>query len=138
VYIDITGPDDGSVICTESNLNYWRFKTIRAPWSGTHPVSGTREFGIKQNNDGSYDLNTRGVDRFKSNFIENISTAMFFGNAFDGADSLWELMQQNMAQYINENGGSADKRVPIKERPDWNLVEKVLKGNEPISSLGCN
>lgn len=23
-------------------------------------------------------------------------------------------------------------------RPDWNEVEKVLKGEKPISSLGCN
>ena len=27
---------------------------------------------------------------------------------------------------------------PIKARPNWSLVEKVMKGELPISTLGCD
>ncbi|EDM45411.1 hypothetical protein SCB49_06377 [unidentified eubacterium SCB49] len=36
------------------------------------------------------------------------------------------------------NGGSSTIIQPIKNRPDWEDVEEVLKGDRPISDLGCN
>lgn len=137
IYIDLGVPDDGSVICTESSSNHWRFKTIRAPWSGKHPVSGTREFGIEQNPDGTYNLYTRGVDRMKSNFIENMAILGTLGNPFFGADGLWELMQSNLSNFINANNGNATEAEPIILRPNWSDIEDILNGTKPISSLGC-
>jgi F-type H+-transporting ATPase subunit gamma len=52
----------GSVICYYQNGSTWRFTTIESPKDWNHPVSGTREFGLITNEDGTYTLYTRGVD----------------------------------------------------------------------------
>ena len=93
-------------------------------------------FGIKQNGDESYELYTRGVDRFKSNVIENVLALT--SNSFKGADLLWELIQENVEQFIQDNGSNASILSPDIERPDWELVKDVLTGVKPISSLGCH
>tara|TARA_R110002124_G_scaffold250993_1_gene416125 strand:- start:55 stop:1530 length:1476 start_codon:yes stop_codon:yes gene_type:complete len=81
IYIDIP-LDDGVVVCTEYTNSYWYFMTMNAPYSGNHPVSGTRQFGYEQNLDGIYNFFVRGVDRFDSNIDENLAWATQFGNAF--------------------------------------------------------
>jgi hypothetical protein len=43
-------PDDGAVVVAEASTVHWRFVTVTTPWpekTGTQPVSGTREFGIR-------------------------------------------------------------------------------------------
>lgn len=137
IYIDIP-LDDGVVVCTEYTSNYWYFMTMNAPYAGNHPVSGTRQFGYEQNLDGSFSFFVRGVDRFDSNIAENVAYATQFGNAFQGADNLWESFQNKTQQFINDNGGSSSIVTPVKNRPDWDKVQKVLNGERPISDLGCN
>lgn len=139
IYIDIPF-DDGAVICTEYIDNYWYFMTMNAPFAGNHPVSGTRQFGYETNTDGSIDFFARGVDRFDSNLIENVSYARGLGNPFFGADNLWESFQDKINDFVNDpiNGGSSSINNPIKSRPDWDKVQEVLEGERPISDLGCN
>jgi len=79
--------------------------TLNAPFSGNHPVSGTRQFGYELNNDGTYNFFVRGVDRFDSNLIENISYILTGGNPFFGADDLWESFQTKLNNFINNNNG---------------------------------
>lgn len=137
IYIDIP-LDDGVVVCTEYTSSYWYFMTMNAPYAGNHPVSGTRQFGYEQNSDGSYNFFVRGVDRFDSNIAENVAYATQFGDAFQGADNLWESFQNKTQQFINNNGGSSSVVARVKNRPDWDEVEDVLNGERPISDLGCN
>ncbi|WP_170235075.1 hypothetical protein, partial [Bizionia gelidisalsuginis] len=139
IYIDIPF-DDGVVVCTEYSNNYWYFMTINSPYAGNHPVSGTRQFGYEQNLEGSYNFFVRGVDRFDSNIVENVSYGLDgFDNAFQGADDLWSSFQERLNNFINNpiNGGSATISTPTKNRPDWNKVQEVLNGERPISDLGC-
>jgi len=112
--------------------------TMEAPYDNSHPVSGTRQFGIEQNSNGSYNIYVRGVDRFESNLQENTSYAISLGNPFFGADNLWESFQEKTKNFINQNGGTSTKLIPIHNRPDWNTVKDVLEGRKPISDLGCN
>ncbi|MDY7395722.1 hypothetical protein UMM65_10745 [Aureibaculum sp. 2210JD6-5] len=44
----------------------------------------------------------------------------------------------NTKSFVNNNGGNSTIVPPIKNRPDWDKVEQVLKGEKPISDLGCD
>ena len=136
----VIGQQDGSVICSDQNERSWTFTTIESPIDHNHPVSGNRQFGIEQNNDGSYTFYTRGVDRIAE------STDVFFGDlptmnsAFEGGDDLWSAFQNNINNFVNspENNGSAQIMQPEIDRPDWDKIKDVLEGNLPISEIGCN
>lgn len=136
IYIDIPG-DDGVVACTEFTNSYWYFMTMNAPYAGNHPVSGTRQFGYEDLN-GSYNFFVRGVDRFESNIVENAAYVGTLGNPFFGADALWESFQNEVMEFVNNNEGSSTINTPIKNRPDWDKVAEVLRGERPISDLGCD
>lgn len=138
VKLDIPAMNDGVVVCADYNNDYWRFMTLEAPWDWSHPVSGTREFGIEQNPDGSYNIYVRGVDRFSS-FLQEFVADALFEDPFQKADELWESFQENINEYINDpaNGGSSNIVPSVTNRPDWEKVQDVLQGNRPISDLGC-
>lgn len=135
--------NDGVVVCTEFNFNflishfYWRFMTLEAPWDNSHPVSGTREFGIDKNPDGTYNIYVRGVDRFTSILQQLVAYLAMDGNPFQKADNLWKSFQNNVANYINKKGGKATVLTPVTNRIDWEKVKEVLEGTKPVSSLGC-
>jgi len=130
--------NDGVVVCAEYTNEYWRFMTMEAPFDNSHPVSGTRQFGIEQNTNGSHNIYVRGVDRFTSNLQENVSYAISLGNPFFGADNLWESFQEKTKNFVNQNDGGSTTVTPVHNRPDWNKVKDVLEGRRPISDLGCN
>jgi len=130
--------NDGVVVCAEYTSDYWRFMTMEAPFDNSHPVSGTRQFGIEQNSNGSYNIYVRGVDRFSSNLQENVSYAISLGNPFFGADNLWESFQKKTMEFVNQNSGVSSIVTPVHNRPDWNKIKDVLEGKRPISDLGCN
>lgn len=142
-------PNDGVVICTDYDVNTknisnpfyddWKFMTIEAPYDNSHPVTGTRQFGITKNLDGSYNIYVRGVDRFTSSIQEFAAYILGGGNPFYGADNLWESFQNNIKIFVNQNGGSSSIIPPIDDnRPDWEKVQGVLMGNISSSKLGCD
>lgn len=69
----------------------------------------------------------------------------FQNTIFNKGDELWQNIQQNMAKYINDNGGHASatsySNSTIKARPNWENVKQYLKGNIDLQalkqSLGC-
>ncbi|EDP96256.1 hypothetical protein U8527_09100 [Kordia algicida OT-1] len=138
IYIDIPG-DDGVVVCSKYTNSYWYFMTMNSPHAGNHPVSGTRQFGYEVNNDGSYNFFVRGVDRFNNNGIENLIYVFSLGgDVFAGSDDLWESFQTKLKTHVNNNLGTSTTIEPIKNRPDYKKVKKVLKGELPITKLGCD
>ncbi|MDO6807916.1 DNRLRE domain-containing protein [Zobellia galactanivorans] len=131
--------NDGVVMVSEFNDgSYWRFITLEAPYDSAHPVTGTRQFGIEQLSDGSYNIYVRGVDRFSSRFQELGATAATLGEPFLFADNLWQSFQNKTNVFINSNGGKASIKTPIHNRPDWDDVKDVLEGRRPITDLGCD
>ncbi|WP_445761588.1 MULTISPECIES: hypothetical protein [Bacteroidota] len=130
--------DDGSVICSDFSRRHWRFSTIKSPWDYDHPVSGTREFGFTQNQNGTWTFYTRGVDRFTQLATsEAIAWMVGLGDKFKDPDSLWSSLQSGISSYVNNNGGQANVNNPEIWRPSWKSVKDVLMGNKPISDLGC-
>lgn len=135
----VVGQQDGSVICSYQNGNVWRFTTIESPQDWSHPVSGTREFGLITNSDGSYIFYTRGVDRVAESIDEFLGSLPTMTSAFEGGDALWSQLQTNLEAFINNpaSGGVAQKIDSITWRPDWEKVKAVWKGERPLSDLGC-
>jgi hypothetical protein len=148
IHIDIPQPaGDASVICSVSDSNHWVFTTIEVPYGifqgqdGIHPVSGNREFGLIQNSNGTYTFYTRGVDRmtdgFESSAAEN---STIFVDPFANPDKLWNSLKTKVANFVQNNGGSSVTPTTSQNviwRPDWYKVRQVLRGEIPISDLGC-
>lgn len=93
---------------------WWRFATVNTPHAGDHPVSGTREFGIRKSG-GIWVIYTRGLDR-ATGWMDSMASESL---VFAGADRLWRSMQARVAKDIESLGGSASIRAPISTRVDW-------------------
>ena len=121
--LNIFGPDDAAVVGSMVEPRRFRFTTIEAPATGTHPVSGHREFGVEDDN-GTTVIYTRGADRSTWGFGQSI--------VFFGANHLWESFQEGVASFINATGGSARIQPPFSERfhPD---VVRILYGRRSSS-----
>lgn len=148
IHIDIPQPaGDASVICSVSDSNHWVFTTIEVPYGifqgqdGIHPVSGNREFGLIQNSNGTYTFYTRGVDRMTDGFESSASeNSTIFVDPFANPDKLWNSLKTKVANFVQNNGGSSVTPTTSQNviwRPDWYKVRQVLRGEIPISDLGC-
>lgn len=142
IAINIQGPDNGSVIVTQSSLDKWIFTTIREPHYGSHPVSGNREYGFTKHLDGSYTFYTKGLDRL-TNAPETIAqfAADMVGSKispYSAGDLLWKSFQSKIENYINEKGGKAIKEIPTVKHPNWKDIKDVIDGKKSISYLNSN
>ena len=122
--IDIIGPDNAAVVASLVEDHRWRFTTIRTPWSGEHPVSGHREFGVRTDADGAVVVYTRGADRATDGLGESI--------VFFGADRLWKSFQRKFADWVNANGGSASAPEPFSQRFHPAVVD-ILYGHGTVA-----
>lgn len=139
-------PDDGSVVESDyeksTSNKYFIFTTLATPIDGTHPVCGNRSFGIKPSSQGGYEFYISGVDRAwnwyaalaNDNFISNYFNQHI---GFDAADALWEQVQSNMINFVQQNGGTASYFAqPHKAaRVQWLPVKDFLNGNETLQEL---
>ena len=111
----LTDLDDLSVVTTKSESNYWIFSTVETFEDGKHPVSGNRQFGITTNNNGTFTFYTRGVDR-----PTTLPDAILSKAIFSGAEKLWNTVMQNMANFVNSNGGSSNVNSSVvSKRISW-------------------
>ena len=107
----------------------WRFTTVSSPpgRAGSHPVSGTREFGIREQVDGTYVFYTRGIDRLSDRFQESVDLA------FDGGHDLWQLVQSEVAADATARGWAATVMPGVFYRPDWVSLEDYFAGALSLS-----
>lgn len=109
----------------------WTFSTLRTINDGSRPVRGHRRFTWTES-DGFGTLTVRGVDRVSNPNWEAMSV---FRNIFDMGDAVWQNFQQRLAEML---GPGATTGEPTTYRPDWDLVDAILRGDEPLSALeGC-
>lgn len=114
IHIDLAGPDNASVVVGHADPSKWVFCTAFTLGDFHHPVSGNREFGIRQNDDGSYTAYTRGADR--------TTTYQDIDFSFTVAHWLWESFQDGLVDFVNDNGGIATVERPVSTRLDWDFV----------------
>jgi len=130
--------DDGSVIVSNHTPSSRTFTTISALYDWEHPVSGNREFGFIENNDGSYTFYTKGVDRFTQQLTgETVAHIMTLGDPFSKADDLWKSFQKGLKKYVNNYGGQASTVEPKTIRADWEHLQNVFNGIGDLNTLGC-
>jgi hypothetical protein len=154
ISIDIQGPDNGSVICGQSENCCWIFSTIKAPmlpgFDGFHPVSGNRQFGYKLLSNGSLEIYTKGVDRFLfptlpggdpfAVRIDKLVGYLAEGVAFNGADNLWFSFMEGIKIFVEQPNyqGNANINSPIKHRPDvFQQFVEIFRSNNPITKVPC-
>ena len=111
--------DDATVICTEhSFINmFWRFVTVESDEDHGHPVSGFREFGMEETNNGTYIYYVRAADRLTSHvdgFVADLINDKddFF---FAAADETWTTMMKDVKQFIEDKGGEVEPFDDTKE-----------------------
>lgn len=119
VHIDIGGPDNGSVIVSLAEPRRWRFSTLWTEVDAGHPVSGNREWGIRDNRNGTYTFYTRAADRLTT---APDWAAGVVGVPFCAADQLWKSLQEGVRTYVNDNGGRAMTGMSKSVRLDWDAV----------------
>jgi uncharacterized protein YycO len=115
--------DNGAVVGSLVEPLRWRFTTVHTPDTADHPVSGHREFGMRQGGDANV-FYTRGADR-TTGFIETFADRL----AWRGADALWRSLQQKVADFVNTNGGAATVPDPFSERFNWKVVDILVSQN---------
>lgn len=111
--------DDGSVVCGESGPQHFVFSTVWSPRDLGHPVSGNREWGfIQPDNGGGYVFYTRAADR-ATTWPEAIAGEPV---VFRGAHMLWLGFQQRLAQFVTDQRGVAVIQPAISSRFSWEAV----------------
>ncbi|MGM9476099.1 hypothetical protein ACS5PU_06705 [Pedobacter sp. GSP4] len=140
IALDISGPENASVITSKSASNGWTFTTIYEPMYGDHPVSGHRDFGYITNANGTYTFFTRGVDRLtkvSGDIMEFLPRFFGINNGvpFSQADGLWNSLQVGIKTFVDSHGGSAIIDQKEIKRTDWTLVKDVMEGRKPLSAL---
>ena len=115
-------PDNGAVVCGEIDGRHWRFVTVRTPFrqTGSHPVSGTREFGLRRTAEGGI-FYTRGVDR-----TTELPESLLSGIAFDAGAKLWRSLQAKVTEFINTHGGRASPLPVIKKTVEWAQIKAAM------------
>lgn len=137
-------PDPGSVAVIDSANDHWTFGTVQSPQEpvgdARYPVSGNRQFGYVENQDGTVTFYTRGVDRIADRPTSMVNWAWdkFDGDgsgiAFNNTDALWRGFQQGIEEHVNRIGGRAQIEDPVVVRPRWTDVRDVLTGRESVQS----
>ncbi len=135
VDIDIIFTDDAAVVVSDFNNDMttgnfnWTFTTISTPFemTGDHPVSGHRQFGLVQNDNGEWIFYTRGLDRATS--VPRLFSRRFSNFGFDMGGNLWECLMDNVSQAL---GGEVESLEP--HRVDWEFVKDQLL-DLPVSEL---
>jgi N-acetyl-anhydromuramyl-L-alanine amidase AmpD len=130
-YLDIAGPDNAAVVISDVKPQFYAVTTINTPRSGDHPVSGHRQFGyiVEQ---GVTTFYTRGADRATLGF-PGTETAIFTGGEW-----LWQSFQEKLAEFINDNGGTAEIIEPFSERFNPSAIKILFGEFETAQGLGLS
>ncbi len=132
--VDLISPviaERGLVYCTEyvsspGSDHHWNFSTMTGPNpAGNHPVSGTRQFGMRKAPSG-WIFYTRAVDRMGA-FTEWV----FSSSAYEGQDAYWVYFVKALTDFVNAGGGQAeggraDRNENAVFHIDWERVQRIL------------
>lgn len=150
------------LVCSRSASDHWRFTTLgladsAGAWrtggtvsvgqrvrsigrktqtfmhfEGSHPISGTREFGVRRCQHGDVEVYTRAadcltdfgwgvLDRSASLLSRNASIVYALG------ERVWSSFQLRTAEFVLENRGNADVLPPRVVRAPYGAISGFLK-----------
>jgi hypothetical protein len=96
-YIDMKGPDNGSVILVDKTPSSFILQIIISEHDGKHPEQGAREFGFERVEDGSVIFYTRGVSQADLGFADPLGKAL--------QKVGWTAMMKGIAIEMSRRGG---------------------------------
>ncbi|MCI3937454.1 hypothetical protein MQX03_09585 [Chryseobacterium aahli] len=130
--------DNGTVVCSGFNSQAWIFTTVKSPWDGEHPVSGNRLFGYFVDAAGNMVIYTRGVDRFTTKVSNNALQYTVESFGYSEAKTMWQNMQQKVSTFVNNKNGNSSIIPGVDYTPSYIFIKDYLKGNKPLTALGCH
>ena len=136
--------DDGAVMVSGFTDNDWTISTISTANNGTQPFSGNRQWGWLMNQNGNFEFFTRAIDVANISILLNIfspaDTECQQDSYYNVAEATWQNMQQEIAQWVNDNGGQATIIPHIAVRVDREKIEELLTSNDSIGEIlsNCN
>ncbi len=100
VDINMFGPDNGTVILSKLESNYFIYTVLENDtYGGEHPEYGSREFGFERQHDGTIKIYTRAVSSPADILADKIGKHFQEGG--------WTFMIRGMARTITRRGGRA-------------------------------
>ena len=120
-------PDNAAVVVSSASPLGWVFSTVTTPGTGTHPVSGHRNFFLAQR-DGTYYFVNKGLD-MSSSGIAGLGLPIAGWYGYRKGDELWRSLQNKLTKFINANGGDARKETRISERVEWRYIYHRYRRN---------
>jgi len=147
--------DDATVICSSYDEGCcWVFSTVFADNfgvnsnNGSHPVSGNRQFGLKDLGNGKYEFYIKAADRARISWAAAGMGMILGGNNasdifFQITDKAWDNLTNNIVNKINNPGvgltpGIASQNALFYVRPDWSEVREKLKSSSPLLIIPCD
>ncbi len=134
--------DDGAVITSQVEDLCWIFSTIQSPLSGSQPLSGNRQFGLRINQNGNFEFYTRAVDRAHTRNAIKWYSALF-NNGCDDTDYYnigrytWKNLQNKVGAFVSEHGGVVNYKLPKGIRVDFAELDQKLKSPVPVNFVSC-
>lgn len=134
--------DDGAIMISEYTSNYWIGSTIQTTFSDTQPFSGNRQWGLLTNQSGNLELYARAVDVARVD--DWIRRSPLTGEEcedldyYNIGDATWSNLQQEIKQFIIDNGGQAQVIEPNYARFDKEKIEEILESNDSIDQILCD
>lgn len=100
VDIDIAGPDNGSVILSALETNYFIYSVLNNDtYGGEHPEYGSREFGFERQHDGTVKLYTRAVSSGADLLTYKVGSHI--------QEATWTTLIRALGRTITRRGGTA-------------------------------
>lgn len=136
--------DDGAIMVTGYEPRNWTISTITTPYNDTQPFSGNRQWGLLLNQDGRLEIYTKAVDVARISTLLNIypptTTECQQDTYYNVAEVSWKNMQEEIASWINNNGGHATVKPSTAVRVKKEDILSLLRSNETISQIitNCN
>lgn len=136
--------DDGAIMVSGLTANNWTISTINTPNNGSQPFSGNRQWGWIINQSGNFEFYTRAVDVAT---ISKLLGVISFGSAdtecqqetyYDIADATWRNMQQEIENWVVENGGQAQIAHSKSVQVQKEILLELLTDEQQINSIPCN
>lgn len=134
--------DDGAIMISKFTSTYWIGSTITTERTGTQPFSGNRQWGYLTNQNGNLELYARAVDIAR---VSNATKYNPLGNSeckedtyYNIGEATWSNLQEEIKQWINNNGGQSNVVPKTAIRFDKNKLKKILESNETIDKINCN
>lgn len=116
--------DNAAVLTTQASSRHWVFTPVGTAINWEHPLAGHRQFGLGSDSAGTLFFYTTGVDMMWDLEDHLFNMTQKGGRFFNIANDLWNEVMDNAVDFINKNGGKAEKTHSFRRAIDWDIDVK--------------